>query len=55
MRPPLYDVAPGVDCIPPNDLPKQPARDRYVIVGGGKTSMDACTVAYCGTAFHPIG
>lgn len=43
MRPPLYDVAPGVDCIPPNDLPKQQARNRYVIVGGGKTSMDACT------------
>nr|WP_156720781.1 NAD(P)/FAD-dependent oxidoreductase [Mycobacterium sp. Root135] len=43
MRPPLYDVAPGVDCIPPNDLPKQQARDGYVIVGGGKTSMDACT------------
>ena len=43
MRPPLYDVAPGVDCIPPNDLPKQRARDRYVVVGGGKTSMDSCT------------
>lgn len=43
MRPPLYDVAPGVDCIPPNGLPRQRARDRYVIVGGGKTSMDACT------------
>lgn len=42
MRPPLYDVATGVECIPPNDLPKQRARDRYVIVGGGKTSMDAC-------------
>ena len=43
MRPPLYDVAAGVDCIPPNDLPRQPARDRYVIVGGGKTAMDSCT------------
>jgi hypothetical protein len=43
MRPPLYDVAPGVDCIPPNGLPRQRARDRYVIVGGGKTSMDSCT------------
>ena len=42
MRPPLYDVAPEVDCIPPNGLPMQPARDRYVIVGAGKTSMDAC-------------
>lgn len=43
MRPPLYDVAPGVDCIPPNDLPRQRVRDRYVVVGGGKTSMDTCT------------
>ncbi|MDT5335592.1 MAG: hypothetical protein QOD90_1097, partial [Mycobacterium sp.] len=42
MRPPPYGVAPGVDCIPPNGLPKEAVRDRYVIVGGGKTSMDAC-------------
>jgi hypothetical protein len=42
MRPPPYEVAAGVDCIPPNGLPKEAARDRYVIVGGGKTSMDAC-------------
>lgn len=42
MRPPLYDVAPGVACIPPNDLARQRLRDRYVIVGAGKTSMDAC-------------
>jgi hypothetical protein len=42
MRPPPYEVAAGVDCIPPNGLPREAARDRYVIVGGGKTSMDAC-------------
>ncbi|MDT5328775.1 MAG: hypothetical protein QOF31_72 [Mycobacterium sp.] len=43
MRPPSYAVAPGVDCVPPNDLPRiRDARDRYVIVGAGKTAMDAC-------------
>jgi hypothetical protein len=42
MRPPPYGVATGVSCIPPNGLPKEGVRDRYVIVGGGKTSMDAC-------------
>jgi hypothetical protein len=42
MRPPPYEVAAGVSCIPPNGLPKEGVRDRYVIVGGGKTSMDAC-------------
>jgi hypothetical protein len=43
MRPPAYTVAPEVDCIPPNELPKYAAgRDRYVIVGAGKTGMDAC-------------
>jgi hypothetical protein len=43
MRPPSYAVAPGVDCIPPNDLPRiRDARDRYVIAGAGKTAMDAC-------------
>ena len=41
--PPSYAVAPGVDCVPPNDLPRiREARDRYVIVGAGKTAMDAC-------------
>ncbi|GLP73824.1 hypothetical protein TUM20983_09340 [Mycobacterium antarcticum] len=42
MRPPLYDVAPGVDCIPPNQLARQRLRNRYVIVGAGKTAMDSC-------------
>jgi NAD(P)-binding Rossmann-like domain len=43
MRKPSYAVAPGVECVPPNDLPRiRDARDRYVIVGAGKTAMDAC-------------
>jgi NAD(P)-binding Rossmann-like domain len=43
MRPPNYTVAAGVDCVSPNDLPKYAVgRDRYVIVGAGKTGMDAC-------------
>lgn len=42
MRPPPYDVAPDVDCVPPNDLRRCAARDRYVIVGAGKTAMDTC-------------
>ncbi|MDT5004256.1 MAG: hypothetical protein QOJ24_1432 [Mycobacterium sp.] len=42
MRPPPYDVAPGVDCVPPNDLPAFPSRDSYVVVGAGKTAMDTC-------------
>ncbi|WP_319456677.1 MULTISPECIES: NAD(P)/FAD-dependent oxidoreductase [unclassified Mycobacterium] len=43
MRPPLYDVADGVECIPPNGLPRQPVREQYVVVGAGKTSMDTCS------------
>jgi len=43
MRRPSYQVAQGVDCVPPNDLPRiRETRDRYVIVGAGKTAMDAC-------------
>jgi len=43
VRGPQYEVAEGVQCIAPNDLPKQksPATG-YVLVGGGKTAMDAC-------------
>lgn len=43
MRPPGFDVADGVRCAPLNDLPKtsQPA-DGYVVVGAGKTGVDAC-------------
>ncbi|MEM9621193.1 MAG: NAD(P)/FAD-dependent oxidoreductase [Pseudomonadota bacterium] len=43
MRPPAYVVADGVACAPPNQLPKLAGQyDRYVIVGAGKTGMDAC-------------
>lgn len=41
--PPVYDVAPGATCIPPNALPTAAPRfDAYVVVGAGKTGMDAC-------------
>ncbi len=42
MRPAPYDVAAGVDCIAPNELPKFGARERYVVVGAGKTGIDVC-------------
>ncbi len=42
MRPPPYRVAPGVECVPPNDLPRLGARERYVVVGAGKTGIDTC-------------
>ncbi len=41
--PPAYSVAAGVACIPPNDLPRAaPAYDDFVVIGAGKTGMDAC-------------
>ena len=42
MCPPPYAVAPGVDCVPPNDLPRLAGRECYVVVGAGKTGIDAC-------------
>ena len=43
MRPAPYAVADGIDCVPPNDLPRfRNPRDRYVIVGAGKTGIDTC-------------
>ena len=42
MREPLYEVGSGVHCVPPNGLPEVAgAFDRYVVVGAGKTGMDA--------------
>ena len=35
-------MAAGIDCIPPNDLPRVGAHERYVIVGAGKTGIDTC-------------
>jgi hypothetical protein len=42
-HPPKYPVAPGVTCIPLNGLPSV-ARppSGYVVVGSGKTGIDAC-------------
>jgi NAD(P)-binding Rossmann-like domain len=43
MRPPPYHVDDGVDCVAPNDLPASAVgRERFVIVGAGKTGIDAC-------------
>ena len=43
VDPPGYLVDPGVECVPPNDLPRRGAgHDQYVVVGAGKTAMDAC-------------
>ena len=43
VDPPNYTVDPGVVCIPPNDLPRHGAgHSNYVVVGAGKTAMDAC-------------
>jgi hypothetical protein len=42
-HPPKYAIAPGVRCVPINELPKiarPPAG--YVVVGSGKTGIDAC-------------
>jgi hypothetical protein len=43
ITPPRYSVAPGVRCVPLNELARltQPQAG-YVVVGAGKTGMDAC-------------
>ncbi len=42
-HPPRYGIQPGVRCVPVNDLPKfHEPTVRYVIVGSGKTGIDAC-------------
>ncbi|MBN6038421.1 NAD(P)/FAD-dependent oxidoreductase [Amycolatopsis sp. 195334CR] len=43
MRAPEFPVAPGIPVVPPNELPavREP-HDRYVVVGAGKTGIDAC-------------
>jgi hypothetical protein len=41
--PPPFEVAEGVRCIPAGDLARLDTRpERFVIVGGGKTALDAC-------------
>ncbi|MFT5693863.1 MAG: hypothetical protein ACI92E_003206 [Oceanicoccus sp.] len=43
MTKPVYKVAEGVECVPPNYLPRISSEyNRYVVVGAGKTGMDAC-------------
>jgi hypothetical protein len=40
---PAYSIAPGVTCVPPNELPRRAARhSHHVVLGGGKTGIDAC-------------
>ena len=42
-HPPKYAVAPGIECMPLNNLPKIKTRPSgYVVVGAGKTGIDAC-------------
>ncbi len=41
--PPPFEVADGVRCVPAGDLSDvRETPDRYVIVGAGKTALDAC-------------
>ena len=43
IRDPDYQVSEGVACVPPNELPKAQGRyDNFVVIGAGKTGMDAC-------------
>jgi hypothetical protein len=38
-----FDVAPGVACVPPNDLPQLCAsQQRFTVLGAGKTGVDVC-------------
>ncbi len=42
-RAPKYAVSQDSHCIPLNDLPRTPApTDGYVVIGAGKTGIDAC-------------
>jgi hypothetical protein len=38
-----FDVAAGVSCVPPNDLPRMAARyEHFTVLGAGKTGVDTC-------------
>ncbi len=40
---PRYLIGRGVRCVPPNDLPRLASKDDdFVVIGAGKTGMDAC-------------
>jgi hypothetical protein len=41
--PPPFEIAPGVRCVPVNELPREaPQAEGYAIIGAGKTAIDAC-------------
>jgi hypothetical protein len=43
IRGPLYELDPETRCVPLNQLPTEPTpTDGYVVIGAGKTGMDAC-------------
>ena len=43
MRPPAYEVAEEATCVPLNALSRLAGTwDRYMVIGAGKTGMDAC-------------
>ena len=43
IEPPRFEVAAGVECVPPNALTRlEQAYEHYVVIGGGKTGIDAC-------------
>ena len=43
IQPPRYAVAPEIVCVPLNDLPRiAKPHAAYVVIGAGKTGMDAC-------------
>ncbi|MCZ6886890.1 MAG: NAD(P)/FAD-dependent oxidoreductase, partial [Gammaproteobacteria bacterium] len=43
MGDPSYAVSSEAECVPPNQLPRVSGQfQRYVVVGAGKTGMDAC-------------
>jgi hypothetical protein len=38
-----FSVAPGITCVPPNDLPRLAAAHRhFTVLGAGKTGVDVC-------------
>jgi hypothetical protein len=39
---PQYSIAAGVQCVAPNALPNCDRADSYVVIGAGKTGIDAC-------------
>lgn len=42
QTPPRYAIDERVKCISPNELPDAASVNEYVVIGGGKTSMDVC-------------